>query len=494
MTAVAELGHTAVGRLDGLLGGPARRQVVLAFACVLALDSADKATIGASATQLESGLGISKTQIGLLLTASSFAGALATIPFGILVDRVTRVRLLGFAVAAWGVAMLLSGVATGYLFLLLSRIAMGAVLAVAAPAIASLVGDYFPSRERGRIYGFILSGELIGAGFGFVVSGQFAVLSWRAPFLFLMLPSAAVWWVLHHLPEPARDGASQIAPGDERIRPRGEVDPADPSPGDQQDADAFTGVLAHEQARASGIEPNQGAVLRSEPQDLSLRQAVRYVLSVRTNVVLILASALGYFFFSGLRGFAVQFAKQHYSVSQSGATSLTLVLGIGALIGVLSGGRLADRLLRHGRLSGRIEVPGVAVLVAGALFVPALLVTAVWAAVPLLFTAALFLGAANPPLDAARLDIIHPAVWGRAESIRTVLRNCGDATAPLLFGVFADSIFAGSNALEYTFLLMLGTLFIAAVITLVFGRRAYPGDVAAAAESTDRASTLRGGK
>lgn len=484
MTAVAELGHTALTRLDGMLGGSARRQVVLAFACVLALDSADKATIGASATQLESGLGISKTEIGLLLTASSLVGALATIPFGMLVDRVPRVRLLAFGVAAWGVAMLLSGVATGYLFLLLSRIAMGAVLAVAAPAIASLVGDYFPQRERGRIYGFILSGELIGAGFGFVVSGQFAVLSWRAPFLFLMLPSAGVWWVVRRLPEPARGGASRIAPGDERIRSRDEVDRADGLPSDEPEADAPTGALAHEKARASGVEPREKAILRSDPDALSLWQAVRYVLSVRTNVVLIVASALGYFFFSGLRGFAVQFTKQHYAVSQSEATSLTLVLGIGALIGVLSGGRLADRLLRRGRLTGRIEVPGVAVLVAGALFVPALLVTAVWAAAPLLFAAALFLGAANPPLDAARLDIIHPAVWGRAESIRTMLRNCGDALAPLLFGVFADSVFAGRNALEHTFLLMLGTLFAAAVITLAFGRRTYPGDVAAAAEST----------
>lgn len=487
MAAVAELGHTAVARLDEVLGGPARRQVVLAFACVLALDSADKATIGASATQLESGLGITKTQIGLLLTASSLVGALATIPFGVFVDRVTRVRLLAFAVVAWGMAMLLSGVATGYLFLLLSRIAMGAVLAVAAPAIASLVGDYFPPRERGRIYGFILSGELIGAGFGFVISGQFAVLSWRAPFLVLILPSAGVWWIVHRLPEPARGGASRIAPGDEQIRPRDEVDRADVASPDKPDSGGPAGVLAHEQARASGVEPREQAVLRSEPDGLSVWQAVRYVLSVRTNVVLIVASALGYFFFSGLRGFAVQFAKQHYALSQSGASLLTLALGIGALIGVLSGGRLADRLLRHGRLTGRIEVPGVAVFVAALLFVPALLVSAVWAAVPLLFAAALFLGAANPPLDAARLDIIHPAVWGRAESIRTVLRNCGDALAPLLFGVFADSVFGGGNGLEYTFLLMLGTLVVSAVITLAFGRRTYPGDVAAAAESTQRA-------
>lgn len=485
MAAVAQLPHAALARLDGLLGGPVRRHVVLVLACVLALQSADQATVGASAVQLESGLGIDKTQIGLLITAGSLVGVVATLPFGALVDRVRRTRLLALGVAAWGVAMLLSGFATGFLFLLLSRVAMGTVVAVGGPAIASLVGDYFPQRERGRIYGFILSGELIGAGFGFTVCGQLALLSWRAPFLFLVLPSAGVWWLVRRLPEPARGGASRIETGAERFRSHDEVDASEAGAADEgDDADASDEMLAQEAARAEGIEPTDAAVLRSDdPGGLSLWQAVRYVLSVRTNVLIIVASALGYFFFSGLRGFAVQFAEEHYGISQSGATSLVLVIGIGALLGVLSGGRLADRLVRHGRLTGRVEVPGVAVLGAGVLFVPTLVTTDVWVAVALLFGASLFLGAANPPLDAARLDIIHPAVWGRAEAIRTMLRSCGDAAAPLLFGVFADSVFGGSTGLEYTFLLMLGTLFIAAAITLVFGRRTYPGDVAAAAES-----------
>jgi MFS family permease len=144
------------------------------FAAVLALDSADKATIGVNATKLQQGLGIDRSQIGLLLAVSSLVGAAATIPAGALVDRVCRTRLLAWAVACWAGAMILSGVATGYLFLLLSRVALGCVTAAAAPAIASMVGDYFPRNERGRIYGYVLSGELIGAGFGFVVAGEFA--------------------------------------------------------------------------------------------------------------------------------------------------------------------------------------------------------------------------------------------------------------------------------------------------------------------------------
>jgi hypothetical protein len=107
-------------------------------------------------------------------------------------------------------------------------------------------------------------------------------------------------------------------------------------------------------------------------------------------------------------------------------------------------------------------------------------------AIPLLVLAACCLGAANPPLDAARLDIMVPRLWGRAEAVRSLLRNFGDAAAPLLFGVLAQAVFGGSTGLEYTFLVMLSALLAAAVITLLIGRRTYPHDVAAAAESLAR--------
>jgi len=42
-------------------------------------------------------------------------------------------------------------------------------------------------------------------------------------------------------------------------------------------------------------------VLYTDPTGMSLWSAARYGLSIRTNRVLIVSSALGYFFFSGLR-------------------------------------------------------------------------------------------------------------------------------------------------------------------------------------------------
>lgn len=486
MALPAALVRPVTRRIDHTVGGPARRRVILVLALVLALDSADKATVGTSATQLEAALGVGKPQIGLLLAVASGVGALATIPAGIAVDRARRTRLLAWAVTGWGAATLLSGLATGYVFLLVTRVALGAMVALAGPAVASLLGDYFPERERGRIYGFVLSGELIGAGFGFAVAGQFASLSWRAPFFVLVPPTVLVWWLLIRLPEPERGGPSRMRPGTvDLARAAAGQDTAGDQAGDDDAAGNGTEEqdLAHRMARRDGVEPRRSAVLTTPAGDLSTRQAFRQVLAVRTNVVLIVASALGYFFFSGLRGFAIQFAKEHYRVSQGVASALTLLIGIGALLGVLVSGRLADRLLRRGHLTARVQVPGVAVLCAAAAFVPALITTSVGVAIPLLALAAAFLGASNPPLDAARLDVMVPGLWGRAEAVRTLFRNAGDASAPLLFGVLSASVFGGTTGLEYTFLLMLVTLVAGAVITLTLGRRTYPSDVAAAAES-----------
>lgn len=484
-------------RLHEVVGGRARLRVIVVLALVLALDSADKAAIGADGTALQTGLGIDKTEVGLLLAIASLVGAMATVPAGVLADRVPRTRMIAVAVIFWGVAMLASALATGFVFLVLARVALGCVTAVAGPGIASLIGDYFPERDRGRIYGYVLSGELIGAGFGFVVAGQFAPLSWRAPFFILAAPTVLVWWLLHKLPEPARGGDSRLPEGADEIRSaediasgRVEAYPEDGLSDEQRaekelgdGGEAEEGELVQEMAREQGVKPNPDAVPDTDPRRMSLWQAVRYVIRVRTNLVLIIASAFGYFFFSGIRGFAIEFTQHQYGISHNVATSLTPLLGVGALVGVLLGGRLADRLLRRGRIASRVEVGGISALLGAGMFIPALLARSVLVAVPLLMVAALFLGATNPPLDAARLDIMPPHLWGRAEAIRSVLRNSADAAAPLLFGALASKVFGGDSGLQYTFLLGLIPVFIAAAIVLLIGRRTYPGDVAAAAKT-----------
>jgi MFS family permease len=412
-------------------GVSGRTRVIGLFAAVLALQGADLATVGAVGGQLEGALGIDHFQLGVLVAVVSVVSALATVPFGILADRVNRIRLLAVSVGLWSVAMAAAGLAGSFGELLVTRCFLGVVIAGAAPLLASLMGDLFPGGERGKVYGYVLTGELIGAGFGFLVSGNVAgLLSWRWSFWTLALPSLLLSVGLWRLLE----------------------------------------------------EPERSAPKAGREHQVPWPEAFRRVLAIRTNVVLIAVSATGYLFLGGVETFGVIFMRREYGLGQSAATSMLGLLGIGAVTGVLVGGRVADRLLCGGRADARILVPVVAF--GGAAAIAVVPFAAAWPlalAMPLFVLATASLTAGNPPLDAARLDVMPPQLWGRAEAVRTVLRSIAVTAAPLLFGFLASTIGDGNGeALRLTFLVMLAPLGAAGAI-LLYARRTYPHDAAAAA-------------
>ncbi len=478
----------AKDRLEKQAGGPARLQVILLLAAILGLDTADKATVSAVADGLKTAFGIGNTDIGILISVVSFVGAAATLPFGILVDRFRRRRLLIWAIGLWTVAMIVSGTASSFLYLLVTRVFLGVVAAVALPAVASLTGDFFPAKERARVYGMILAGELVGTGIGFFLSGEVSALfNWRAAFFLLAVPSGALAWAIwRYLPEPARGGQSWLRPGQKEIPSAEDVRDGKgrPPAEEQQDAGpAQEAELAQETVRKADIQPAKNLILQEDPTERSIWWAVRYVLRIRTNLLLIIASALGYYFFAGVRAFGMIYVTGHYDLSRSTVSALFIVLGIGALAGIMAGGRLADRLLRRGWLGARIVVPGCALLLSVGFFAPAIWTTNVLFAIVFLTLGAAALAAANPPLDAARLDIIHPRLWGRAESVRTFLRMMLEGTAPTVFGFLSQHVLGGGDSgLKWTFLLMLIPLVIASSLAIP-ARRSYPRDVATASAS-----------
>jgi hypothetical protein len=173
------------------------------------------------------------------------------------------------------------------------------------------------------------------------------------------------------------------------------------------------------------------------------------------------------------------------------------VLVVGALLGTLVSGPLTDWMLRRGVINARVWVPAVSYVGAAIMLVPGVLGTSLTPALWFDTAGAALIDAANPPLDAGRLDIMPAGLWGRAESVRTLLRTLGQALAPLLFGAIADLV-AGftphqapvgtkpggvsegtATGLEVSFLLMLIPLAAAGVI-LLRARRTYPQDVATA--------------
>jgi MFS family permease len=488
------------GQMVQMVGGPARARVIVLFGCVLALNSADTATIGAVAPQLEHAMKIDNIEIGLLSSAALLIGAIFVLPIGMLVDRTRRIPLLSASIVLWSVASLAAAFSDSYSMLLLTRLALGAVTATAGPAIASLTGDYFPARERGSVYSYILAGEILGTAVGFLISLPLAsLLSWRAAFVALALPgfflARSLW---RTVPEPRRGGQSRLHPGAlDFDRETAEDFEWHEAGGGRSGDSSRDGELAHEAAQRHGVPPNPRLILRVDPRKMSLVKAVRYVLSIPTNVMLIVSSALGYFFLSGLQTFVVVFVEGHFKV---GYASVTLVLGlllVGMLIGTLVGGRLTDALLHNGYLQARIVAPAICYIAAAGLFVPGILASKLGTALWFDVGGATLIAAANPPLDAARLDIMPAGLWGRAESTRTFLRSLAQALAPLLFGAVADAI-AGifpvqapvgthpgpispsvAQGTQVSFMIMLVTL-VAAGVVLARARHSYPTDVATA--------------
>lgn len=484
-----------------VVGGPARRTVVLLLAGVLGLQAADIGAVGALAEPLEKAFHIGNTDLGLLVTVTTLVGCVVTLPFGKLSDRRSRTVQLQIVVLTWAVATVLSAVSTSFLMLLLSRLALGGVVAAAGPAIASLVGDLFPGDERARLYGYILTGELIGAGIGIMLAGALSdLLNWRAAIGVLAIPACYLAWALRrYLPEPARGGQAHLQVGDDHIVTEEEAAEAETASGsDPADTEGIDEPSAVEQqAIDSGAEPHPDTVVDGT-EDMNLWDAVLYVLRVRTNVALIVASGLGYFFFAGLETFAELYFRARFGVGQSLAALLFILVAAGGLVGVVVSGRLSDQLIHKGHTTARLVVAAVAYVASTVLFIPGALLTRLFLCIPVFLLAAVALGAVNAPVDAARLDVLPSHLWGRAEAVRTVFRQLLQGFAPVVFGVvsaafgpagagFAAGINTTSakgspaiaHGLEVAFILLSIPLAVSGAI-LWFSRARYLRDVVAA--------------
>jgi predicted MFS family arabinose efflux permease len=420
---------------------------------VLASDYADRYAVGALAPAIKSTFGIDNTDIGILAATFSVVGALGTLPAGMLADRIDRTRLLAGAVAVWSLAATLSGAAVGFGMLVGARVLLGAITAVAGPATASLVGDAYPARARSRALGIVLSGELAGGALGLSLSsGLLHFASWRYVFFVLAAAGALLAPALWRLREPKRSGRTTL--GAQRRE----------SP-----------VLRLVEKR--GVRPDRRLVLRGDLSRLPLWAAARDVLRIRTFSIVLVASSLGFFFFAGVRTFSVVYLVQHYGVSHSLADLLLIAVGVGAVIGLVLGGRTSDWLIGRGHANGRLAVAIGGYLLAVAAFPLALMFRSFPAALPFYMLGAAGVASPGPTLDAMRLDVVHPQLWGRAEATRTVLRVAAEALGPIVFGVLADTL-----GVEDAFLISLPALAVSAA-ALVPVRRFYLREAAAAAAS-----------
>src|SRR5262249_55625117 len=152
----------------------------------------------------------------------------------------------------------------------------------------------------------------------------------------------------------------------------------------------------------------------------------------------------------------IEYLRSRNHWSHAAAIGVAAIVGCGAVGGVYAGGRVADGLLARDHLRARVWTTSCAYVASAALFLFGLLAGGAVLATVLFWLAPFALGAVTPPLDAARLDIMPPLLWGRAEGIRMMLRKAAAATAPAVFGYLADVTFGGGAfGIRVTFLVTL---------------------------------------
>lgn len=174
---------------------------------VFVLHAVDRYVIGVIIEPLRHEFKFSDTQLGAIGgLAHAISYSACVLPVGWLLDRTNRVKLLALMLAIWSGVTAIGALATGFWFLFLMRMGVGAAESSTSPATMSLVASIFPVKRRAGAMGLVFSGTAIGTGLVFAVGGPVAQYwGWRAVFLLVGIPGiilAALMWRM--VPEPPR--------------------------------------------------------------------------------------------------------------------------------------------------------------------------------------------------------------------------------------------------------------------------------------------------
>jgi MFS family permease len=375
------------------------------------VDQADMAILRAVLPVLEAEWGLNDFQLGLLGFAFVFINTIATVPAGWVADRYRRTKVIGWTLLSWSGLIALSATAVNYLNLLLARAVMGIGQSIDDPASTSLLGDYYPARQRARAFSLQQASVFVGSGLGLALGGLVAATwGWRWAFAVVGMPGSLVAFLAFRLREPRR----------------GESDLPDDHP--------------HLTAPPAAV-PNDRLPLRQLIQRMrrELVAELRMIFGIRTmRFILVGVSAL-LFTVSGIGYWLAVYHTRYSNMTLAEATAFTaIVLGIGGAIGTFGGGALADRAYRRGP-SGRIVLVVWSSIACAVLFMVSFAVDAVPLRLALQFVGVMSAAGAVPGLRASMLDVIPAESRGvGASAFALASAVFGTALAPPLVGLLSD--------------------------------------------------------
>ena len=147
----------------------------------------DRFILGLLIQPIQAELGLTDTQIGLLLgPAFAIFYVLMGLPFGWLADRRRRTFIVAAGLAIWSAATAVSGLARSFLGLFIARMSVGVGEASLSPCAMSLMADCFPKEKRGKPIAFYSMAISLGAGIAALTGA--AVIAWATQSDYVSVP------------------------------------------------------------------------------------------------------------------------------------------------------------------------------------------------------------------------------------------------------------------------------------------------------------------
>jgi predicted MFS family arabinose efflux permease len=158
-------------------------------------------------------LGEPLAAVAAVASAYYLAYGLMQVVWGMVSDRIGRVRVMRLSLLGAAVAGIGSALAPNLLVLGVSRVLAGACFAAIIPSTLVYIGDMWPPAVRQRPLSDLLAASSLGIAVATAGAGLLAdLVGWRAVPAVTGLAGAALWVALARLPEPDREAGAGAHP------------------------------------------------------------------------------------------------------------------------------------------------------------------------------------------------------------------------------------------------------------------------------------------